>query len=68
MLFGKKLKILKKPDKKAEQKLRDEIEEMGGLEKDDIPAMLLSAYLVISPTALAALFILLFVGWLLFGL
>ena len=68
MLFGKKLKLLKKPDKKVEQKLRDEIEEMGGLEKNDIPAMLLSAYLVIIPTALAALFILLFVGWLLFGL
>ena len=45
MLFKK----LKKPDPAAEQKLRDEIEAEGGLEKNDIPAMIISALLVIMP-------------------
>lgn len=48
MLFDK-LKKLKKPDPEKEQALRNEIEEMGGLEKKDMPAMLLSAFLVILP-------------------
>ena len=54
MLFGK-LKGLKKPDPEKEQKLREEIEEMGGLEKKDVPAMLLSAFLVILPVAFVVL-------------
>ena len=45
MLFKK----LKKPDPAAEQKLRDEIEAEGGLEKNDIPAMIISALLVFMP-------------------
>ena len=48
MLFDK-LKKLKKPDPEKEQQLRNEIEEMGGLDKKDVPAMLLSAFLVILP-------------------
>ena len=45
MLF----KRLKKPDPEAEQKLRDDIEAYGGLEKNDIPAMIISALLMILP-------------------
>lgn len=45
MLFKK----LKKPDPEAEQKLRDEIEAYGGLEKNDVMAMILSALLMIMP-------------------
>ena len=54
MLFDK-LKKLKKPDPEKEQALRNEIEEMGGLEKKDVPAMLLSAFLVILPVAVVIL-------------
>ncbi len=45
MLFKK----LKKPDPEAEQKLFDEIEAYGGLEKNDLPAMIISAMLMILP-------------------
>lgn len=54
MLFDK-LKKLKKPDPEKEQKLRDEIEEMGGLDKKDVPALLLSAFLVILPVVVVVL-------------
>ncbi len=62
MFFRKKLK---KPDPEAEQRLRNEIDEMGGLEKNDVPAMLISAFLVILPVAIGVLLILALVGWLL---
>ena len=45
MLFKK----LKKPDPQAEQKLRDEIEADGGLEKNDVAAMIIAAMLSIMP-------------------
>lgn len=66
MLFGKKLKLLKKPDPEKEKKLRDEIDKQGGLEKGDIPAMVISAMLIIVPVAVIALLVLLGIGWLLF--
>ena len=56
-----KLRSLKKPDPEAEQKLRDEIEQYGGLEKNDMKAMIISAMLVILPVA--AVIFLLFVGF-----
>ena len=56
MLFKK----LKKPDPEAEQRLRDEIEAYGGLEKNDIAAMIISALLMIVP--IAAVLLLLIVG------
>ena len=59
MLFKK----LKKPDPKAEQKLRDDIEKYGGLEKGDVPAMLLSAFLTIIPLALAVLGLFCLIAW-----
>lgn len=63
MFFRKRLK---KPDPDAEQKLRDEIEASGGLEKNDMPAMIISAFLVILPVAIAALLIFVLVAWLFF--
>ena len=56
MLFKK----LKKPDPEAEQRLRDEIEAYGGLEKNDIAAMIISALLMIVP--IVAVLLLLIVG------
>ena len=47
MIFGR----LKKPDPEAEEKLLDEIEAHGGLEKNDLPAMIISAMLMILPIA-----------------
>ena len=67
MLFGKKLKIFKKTDKNAEKRLREDIEEMGGLEKQDVPAMLISAFIVILPVAIIALAAVLGLGLWMFG-
>ncbi len=64
MLF-KKLKKLKKPDEETEQKLRNDIEEMGGLDKKDIPAMVLSAFLVFLPVVIILLFLVCLVALLL---
>ena len=55
MFFRKKLK---KPDPEAEKQLRSQIEAEGGLEKKDIPAMVISAFLVILPAAIGALLVL----------
>ncbi len=57
MLF----KQLKKPDPEAEQRLLDEIEAYGGLEKNDVAAMIISAMLMILPVA--AVLLLLIVGF-----
>ena len=53
MLF----KRLKKPDPEAEQKLRDEIDAYGGLEKNDVLAMIISALLMILPIVVIALLV-----------
>ena len=68
MLFGKKLKLIKKPNRETEEKLRENIETEGGLEKKDVPAMLISAFLIFIPVALIALLLLCGIGFLLFGL
>ena len=47
MLFKKKLGFFKKPNKEAERKLREDIANEGGLEKSDVPAMIIAAFLVI---------------------
>ena len=62
MLF----KRLKKPDPEAEQKLRDEIEADGGLEKNDVAAMIISAMLVILPVTGVLLLLICAVVFLLF--
>ena len=66
MLFWKKLKLFKKPDKEAERKLREDIEREGGLEKSDVPAMIIAAFLVIFLPAIAILGILVLIAFLLF--
>ena len=50
-------KRLKKPDPKAEQKLREDIDAYGGLEKNDLPAMIISALLMILPIVVIALLV-----------
>ena len=66
MLFGKKLKLIKKPDEDAEKHLREELEKEGGLEKKDLPALIISAFLVIVPVALIALLLVCLISWLFF--
>ncbi len=57
-------RIFKKPNKENEEILRNEIEEHGGLEKKDLPAMIFSAYMVILPIAFGALLIIALVAFL----
>lgn len=64
MLFHK-LKKLKKYDPDKEQALYDEIEANGGLEKNDLKAMIIAAMITILPFALAILLILVLAAWLL---
>ena len=46
---------LKKPDPKAEERLFQEIEENGGLEKNDLKAMIFAGLLVFLPLAAVVL-------------
>jgi hypothetical protein len=57
-------KRLKKPDPQKEQTLRDAIENEGGLDKKDMPAMILSALLVIMPVAIVVLLVMVLAIWL----
>lgn len=62
-MFNKFKKIFKfDPDR--EEKLRNEIEENGGIEKKDMPAMILSAYLTIIPIVLGILLLFALVAYL----
>lgn len=64
MLLGKKLKLIKKPNKEKEKELREQIENEGGLEKGDMPAMIISAFLVFIPVAAIALGLIVLLAWL----
>ena len=64
MFFRKRLKKFD-PEKEAE--LRAQIESEGGLEKNDLLAMVISALLVLVPVALLALVLLVLVGRLFIG-
>lgn len=46
---------LKKPDPEAEDRLFQEIEENGGLEKNDMKAMIIAGLLVIMPVAIVVM-------------
>lgn len=59
-----KWKVIKKPNPKKEQELRDEIEANGGLEKNDLKAMILAALLVIMPVAIVVFLLFVLVAWL----
>jgi hypothetical protein len=62
MLFKK----LKKPDPEAEQRLLDEIEAHGGLEKNDVLAMIISALLMIMPVVAILLLVIVAFAFLFF--
>lgn len=64
MLFHK-LKKLKKYDPVKEQELYDEIQANGGLEKNDMKAMIIAAMITILPFALIVLVVLVIGAWLL---
>ena len=64
MLF-KKFRALKKADPEKEQQLRDAIEQEGGLEKNDVKAMIIAATLVFLPVVAVILLILCLVFYLL---
>ena len=63
MLIGR-LRKLRKYDPERERELRDGIEAAGGLEKNDLKAMILSALIVILPIALGILLLVALVAWL----
>lgn len=60
----RRLRKLRKFDPERERELRDGIEAVGGLEKNDLKAMILSALLVIMPVALGILLLFALVAWL----
>ncbi len=60
-------KLLKKPNKEKEEKLREDIEKSGGLDKKDMLAMILSAYLVVIPVVAVVLLVLWLIIRLFFG-
>ena len=57
-------KRLRKPDLEKEQTLRETIENEGGLDKKDVPAMIISALIVIMPVAILALLVMVLMIWL----
>ena len=61
-----KFKKLKKYDPEAERKLREDIEAAGGLEKNDVMAMILSALLVMMPIALVILLLFVLMAFMFF--
>lgn len=58
---------LKKFDKGKEEKLRKDIEEAGGLEKNDLSAMIFSALLTILPVCILILLGISLIALLAFG-
>ncbi len=63
MLFDK-LKRLKKFDPEKEKALRNEIEEGGGLEKNDMKAMILAAFLTFMPVVIVIFLLFILLAWL----
>ncbi|MBO5269610.1 MAG: hypothetical protein J6B77_02410 [Clostridia bacterium] len=65
MMF-KRIKWLKKPNKEAEEQLHEDRANEGGLDKKDLPAMILSAMIIFIPVALVVLVALCLISWLFF--
>ena len=63
-MFKKFKKVLKKYDPEREAQLREDIEREGGIEKKDMPAMILSAYLTFMPVVIGLLLVFVLVAWL----
>ena len=66
-MFNKFRRVIPKPDKNAEKNLNEEIEKNGGLEKKDLPAMIISAYLVFLPIVIGLFLLIALVAWLFLG-
>lgn len=64
MIFKNFKRIFGKVDKSKEEEIRNEIDEYGGIEKKDLPAMIISAYIVIIPIALLVLSVMALLAWL----
>ena len=64
MIFKNFKRIFGKVDKSKEEEIRNEIDEYGGIEKKDLPAMIISAYIVIIPIAVLALSVIALLAWL----
>ena len=65
MIFDK-FKKLKKYDPEAERRLREDIETAGGLEKNDVLAMIISALLVLMPVVLVIFLLFIFMAFMFF--
>ena len=61
MLFKNRLP---KPDPEAEEEFRENLYEHGGLEKNDLAALIMAAFLVILPVAIIALVVMCAVAFL----
>ena len=59
-----KMRKLKKYDPEKEQALRNEIEEAGGLEKNDLKAMIIAAILTIFPIVVVIFILFVLFAWL----
>ncbi len=60
-------KFFRKIDPEKEKRLKEELKREGGVEKKDIPAMILSAYLVFIPAVLVVFLLFCFVAWMFLG-
>ena len=59
-----KMRKLKKYDPEKEQELRNEIEQAGGLEKNDLKAMIIAAILTIFPVVVVIFILFVLFAWL----
>lgn len=59
-----KMRKLKKYDPEKEQALRNEIEQAGGLEKNDLKAMIIAAILTIFPVVVVIFILFVLFAWL----
>ena len=59
-----KIRRLKKYDPEKEQALRNEIEESGGLEKNDLKAMIIAAFLTVFPVVVVIFMLFVLLAWL----
>jgi hypothetical protein len=58
------MRKLKKYDPEKEQALRNEIEQAGGLEKNDLKAMIIAAILTIFPVVVVIFILFVLFAWL----
>ena len=61
MLFKNRIP---KPDPDAEENFREDLYNNGGLEKNDLPALIIAAFVMILPVALLALLVMCAVAFL----